>query len=55
MTCSSCGKELLNFESESDPDGLCFPCRMKIIIAKNRAEEIALQSSSTITEDSKHE
>ena len=53
MSCSNCSKELLVFESESDPDDLCFPCRMKIIIAKNRAEDDALHSSQSSSEGRK--
>jgi len=38
MNCT-CGEKLLRFEAESNPDGICFFCRMKIITAKNRFED----------------
>ena len=39
--CAKCKIELIEFEVESDPDGLCLFCRFQKIIDKKTKLEIA--------------
>lgn len=38
--CAKCEIELIEFEVESDPDGLCIICRVQKIIDKKAQKEI---------------